>query len=241
MAATPRYSTRAELPVLVEIGRATRLTCPLYADGAAVAPSAATVTLYDAAEAVIVTAAADVSSGVAEYALGAQSAAPSSRWRVEWSITVPTAPDAVVLSSTVYVVRRRLYPTIADADVGKRVPSLALTFAGRPTIVDSYSDAIEEADTEVQRLLIQADRRPWLVMEPWALRETWLCYTIAIIYEGLVAAAAEGEPYGDLAARWRERADMAFKAAQSQMDWDQDGDADSTERTALRPAGVWLC
>lgn len=245
MSATPRYSTRADLPPLVEIGRDTVLTCPVHAAGALVAASSASLSLYDDTGAAVLTdAAATVPGGIAEYTVAAaltSSREPSGLWRVVWTVTIPAAPAPVVFRFTLYLVRHRLYPTIADEDVGKRVPSLAIDFPGRPTIVESYADAIEEADTEVQRRLLEGGRRPWLVCEPWALRETWLCYAIAIIYEGLVAAAPDGEPYGDLGAAWRKRAEDAFSAAKSTVDYDEDGTADGTERAAMRPAGVWLC
>jgi hypothetical protein len=78
-------------------------------------------------------------------------------------------------------------------------------------------------------------------MEPWALREVWLCYAISIIYDGLIAAAADGEPYGDRAREWREAAEAAFSRASSRMDYDEDGTPDASGREGLSRAGVWLC
>jgi hypothetical protein len=243
VAATPRYSTRADLPPLVEIGRDTVLTCPVYAAGALVAAVSATVTIYDDVGAVMDAGPAPPSGGIAECTVLAATTAgkaPSGLWRIVWEVTL-AAGAPVSFRSTLYLVRYRLYPTIADADVGKRVPSLSLTFAGRPTIVSSYSDAIEEADTIVQRTLLEDARRPWLVCEPWSLREAWLCYAIAVIYEGLIVSSPDGEPYGDLAVSWRKRADDAFKAAKSTVDYDEDGAADGVGRQSARAPGTWLC
>lgn len=246
MPATPRYTTRQDLPFLIEIGKDTVLACPVYRDGALVEPASATVTVYDAANvAVVSAAAASVVSSVAEYTLSAATTAallPSSGWRVEFTlVALAGASSSVLLTSSAYLVRRRLYPTIADADVARRVPSLAITFAGRPTVASTYQGAIDEADTIVQRRLLEGGRRPWLLVEPWALREVWLTLTIAIVYEGLVGVAGDGDPYTARAAHWHDLYEAAWATAQSAMDWDQDGAADSTERTSAKPAGVWLC
>jgi hypothetical protein len=247
VSATPRYTTRQDLPYLLEVGQDVKLCAPVYDNGALVAPTAGTITIYDETGTAVVSAAAvTISGSQAEYtAIGSltSSRSPSAGWRVEWSLTL-TGGDVVRPRSTAYVVRRRLYPTIADLDVAKRVPSLAITFDGRPTSAGTttYQGYIEDADTEVQRRLISAGRRSWLVVDAWALREVWLTLTIALIYDALVGAASPGDPYAERAAHFRELFEAAWTSATLQLDWDEDGDVDEVDRrTSARPAGVWLC
>jgi hypothetical protein len=243
MAATPRYTVRQDLPYLIELGRDTVLTCPVYHDGALVAPTSGTITIYDATNTAVVSAVAvTISGSIAQYTVLAAtttSLQPAEGWRVEWVLTL-TGGDVVRPRSTAYLVRYRLFPTIADADVAKRVPRLATTFAGRPNVRTSYQDLIEEADTEIQRRLINAGRRPWLVVDPWALRECWLTLTIALAYDSIVATP--DDPSVERATHYRAQFEAAWTAATLQLDWDDDQVVDdTTSRTAARPAGVWLC
>lgn len=245
MAATPRYTVRQDLPYLIEVGRDTVLTIPVYYGGSLIAPTSGTITIYDeTATAVVDGAAVTISGSVAEYTVLAATSTgrvPSPGWRVEWELTL-TGGDVVTPRSTAYLVRQRLYPTISDVDIGRRVPALATTFAGRPTTASSYQTVIEEADTEVQRRLISDERRPWLVVDPWALREVWLTLAITLIYDGLVAVAAPGDPYTERAEHFRRLYDAAWSEATLQLDYDEDGAVDDPDqRTAARPSGVWLC
>lgn len=244
MAATPRYTTRLDLPHLIELGQATVLVCPVYSSGALVSPSAGTITITDGANTAVVSAAAvTITGGIAQYTvLGAVTSAlsPSSSWRVLWSLTLPDG-TVFVHRSEAFLVRYRLYPTISDQDVVRRIPALSTTAASRPTTVSTYQGFIEEADTIIQQALIAAGRRPWLVMSPSALRESWLTLTIAMIFDSLSAVAAPGDPWTERATHWRGLYTAAWAAASTTMDWDQDGFADSTERLAAKPSGFWLC
>jgi hypothetical protein len=204
------------------------------------------VSIYDASGVAVVAAAAvTITADVATYtAAGTLTSdrSPSAGWRVVWTLTVAGA--TTVWRDEAYVVRYRLRPVIADIDVAARIPSLATSHPGRPTIATSYQTAIDEADIQVQSRMIELGRRPWLVVSPSALRETWLALTIATIYDGLSAASAAptiDDPYAGLAMSWRQRYEDAFARARLAFDWDEDGKADDGGRQGPRPSGVWLC
>lgn len=239
------YTTRQPLPHLLEIGLDADLVCPVYLDGALVAPSAGTVSVYDDLEVAVVDAAAVTITGdVASYTAAGpltSNRSPSGGWRIVWTLTVDG--DTVVFRDEAYVVRYRLRPVIADLDVAQRLPYLSTSHDGRPTIAASYQGAIDEADIQVQSRLIELGRRPWLVVSPSALRETWLALTIATIFDGLSAASGAGidDPYAGQAAAWRQRYEDAFGRARMAFDWDEDGVADAGTRTGPRPGGLWLC
>ena len=227
------------------MGQDVVLTCPIYLGGALVAPTEGTVSVYDEAGVAVVDAAdVTIAGSIAQYtAAGSLTSdrSPSAGWRVEWDLTL-TGGDVVRPRSTAYVVLRRLYPTIADADIAKRVPALAVDFAGRPTTATTYQNQIEDADTEVQRRLITAGRRPWLIVDAWALREVWLTLAIALIYDGLTGTAGSGDPYTERAAHFRGLFEGAWTTATTQLDWDQNGTVDTpNKRTGARRTGWWAC
>lgn len=239
----PGYTTRQPLPHMIEIGRETVLSAPVYLSGALVTPSEGIVTIYDEKDEVFDTDAVTIADGVATFTVAGSATSdrsPSGSWRVEWELVVDGA--TVAFRDEAYLVRHRLRPVISDVDVGQRVRALSIDLPGRATTATTYQPQIDEADVQLQSDLIALGRRPWLVVSPSALRECWLSLTIATILEGLaVAAGSQGDPYSVRAAEYRTRYDLALSRARVAMDWDDDGAADAGERTGPRPAGVWLC
>lgn len=237
---TTRYTARFQLPELLERGRNEPIQCPVYRDGQLVSPSSGTVSVYDArGNAIVLAQAVTVTGSVATYTVQA-SAIPTTlqledNWRVEWSLTMP---DGVVhlFRNDAALVKYRLYPTIADADLIRRVRALDPTSSTAITAVANYQPAIDEADVEVQNRLIALQRRPYLVATPSALREVWLTTTIAIVLEDL---AIRNEAYREPAKTWRERVEAAWTAARPQLDYDQDGTATGAH-VAVKPGAVWL-
>ncbi len=240
--ASTRYNPRFELDELIQQDRDELISCPVYLDGALVAPSAGTVSLYnDANVAVVDGEAVSVVASVATYTV--TSATVSSEtlgrgWRVVWSLTMA---DGLVhtLDNAAHLIRRRLYPTISDVDIARGRPHLSLTSADRITTDADDQDYIDEADVEIQNRLLQDERRPYLIVTPTVLRPVWLALTIALIYEGL--AAHQPDPYSETAKTWRARYEAAYTAAKALFDYDQDGHPDSRERQALKPSVLWTC
>jgi hypothetical protein len=243
MPATPRYTFRQELPVLIEVGKDTVLTCPVYRDGALAVPASATVAVIGPAGENYAPA-ATVVGGVAEATLlGATTSGkePGGGWRVEWTLAgLAGASDEVVFRSSCYLVRYRLYPTVTDEDIARRVPALRTTFEGRPTTAANYQGAIDEADTAIQRKLLENHRRPWLIVDPWALRECWLCLSLFFIYDALVGVTPDGDPYSERADHFYRAFEASWSKAQVHLDWDEDGSAEEGKTTAAK-APVWTC
>lgn len=240
------YTTQRPLPYLLERGRDTVLDCPVYLEGALVTPSGATVSVYDEAGAAVVSAAvATISGSIARYTVtgsATSNLSPSAGWRVEWTLTIAGA--SVVFREEAYLVRHVLRPVISDRDIGQRIPVLRVGAAGGITTAASHQGAIAEADTLLQARLIEAGRRPWLVVSASALREVWLCWAISVIFDGLAAAAAArggDDPYAARAEEWRERGETAYGRARLAFDWADDGTADPGERVGPRAGTVWLC
>jgi hypothetical protein len=233
------------LPYLIELGRDTVLTCPVYFDGAMAAPTGGSVVITDPYRApVSPSPVVTIVGNQAECTVpGSLTTAlqPGAGWQVVWTLEGLTGMSApMVHSSAAFLVRRRLYPVISDADIARRLPSLATSFDGRVTGVSTYQGFIEEADTEVQQRLLQAKRRPWMVCEPWVLRDVWLMLTIALVFEDLAAGAPPDAPYSAKATDYRERYEAAWTRASSTFDWDEDGYPDSEQPTQTKPSNVWL-
>ncbi len=124
------------------------------------------------------------------------------------------------------VSRYRLRPVISDADIIRRIPALDYSSSVCITSETTYQDYIDEADTEVQQWLTSLGRRPWLIASPSALRQVWLYAALSLIFE----AVHDHRPY-----------ERAKSEARVTFDWDEDGDGDTSDRTALKPGIIWMC
>lgn len=244
MAAAARYSVRQELIQLIERGRDTVLQAPLYLDGALVAPTSGTITIYDQSDTAVVSAAAvTIAASIAEYTVTAVTTSSldlGAGWRIEWSLTVAGQPAAVVIPQEAALVRYRLRPVISDTDIARRVPALDYSSSVCITSETDYQQYIDEADTEVQARLLGLGRRPWLVASPSALRQVWLYRAISLIFES-VHDHRPTDGYAASAERYRQEYERAWTEARVSFDWDEDGDGDTLSRSAVKPGVVWMC
>ena len=245
MAVASRYQVRQELTQLIERGTDTTLHCPLYLDGALVAPTSGintTYIVYDEADEVVASGACTISSSIAELTiLGSTTSSLDlgAGWRIHWQLTVPGEAEPVLVRQEAALVRYRLRPAISDVDLIRRVPSLDPSGSVPLTSYSDYQSFIEECDVDVQSRLLELGRRPWLVASPAALRQVWLYGTILLIFED----AFDHRPEDGLLVsveRYRKLYDDAWRRARLTFDWDMDGDADSLERTGPRHGVVWL-
>jgi hypothetical protein len=240
--ASVRYSPRFELPELIQQGRDELISCPVYRDDALVAPSAGTVSVFNAARVAVVNAAAVVVvASVATYTIPTATLATEQLgrgWSVEWRLTMP---DGLVhiFPNEAALVRRRLAPVITGQDLWRGRSYLDPSSTTVITTITNYQPYIDEADVELQNEMLSNERRPWLIVSPVALRKTWIALTITLVFEDL--AAREPDAYNEKAEEWRARYKSAFANASALFDYDQDGHADSLQREHVRPPVVWFC
>lgn len=233
------YSTGIELPYAIERGRSNLLRCPVYRDGALVAPtqSGSTCTVYDASNTVASTGGVTVTDSIATYSVASLSSyAYGDGWRVEWSLVMP---DGVTHTypARAALVRSAPRPEVTDASLYRRASSLDPSGAGCITTLTTYQDYIDEAWVEVQRRLFQAGRRPWLVVDSTELREPHLLLTLALVFEDL--STRLNPAYAAQAAMYRAHFLEAWGRVALTYDTDGDGTADQTRKSG-RSAGWWM-
>lgn len=216
-------------------GRDNLLSCPLWRDGALVAPTqlGSTVTIYDTANQVVVTAAVTVTGSVATYTLPA-ALVPSSLsrgmgWRIEWSLVV----DGVTPSPSVYrnnagLVRSPLSPMITDADLFRRESALNPAGTAPISSLTDYQDFIDEAWVTLVGLLVGKGSLPHLVMEPSALREPLMNLTLAGIFEDFRTRL--NETWKEKATDYRGKFDASWSSLVFEYDRTDSGQADSRRK-----------
>lgn len=233
------YSARFTLPTFIERGRDNVIKCAVYRDGALVAPSSGTVTVYDEDRAAVVSAAAvTVSGSVAQYTVTDATTTGVSLddgWQVEWALAMPDGVTHTFRNDGA-LVRAALYPVLTDADLYRRVSSLDPSGSDVITNATTYQDYRDETWTAVQLRLIALGNRPNLVISPTALREAHLLLTLAYIFEDL--STRLNEAYEGRAEMYRRHYDQEFKRLSFKYDVDDDGQADAGSRRNAYPT-VW--
>jgi hypothetical protein len=224
-------------------GRANTLSCPLWRDGALVAPTQAgsTVTLYDAGNNVVVNGAAvTVTGSIATYTVSADTL-PSTLslgmgWRVEWSLVLSGV--ATQFRNNAGLVRSELAPVITDRDLFRRESSLDPSGSAPITSLTDFQDYIDEAWVTLIGRMVGKGSLPHLVMEPSALREVHLTLALKLLFSDSRTGLDEA---------WRQKAldyGEEFKAAWNELRFEYDttdsGQSDGRKKRSAHPT-VFTC
>jgi hypothetical protein len=204
----------------------------VYRDGALVAPSSGTVSVYDAdGTAVVDEQAVTVTASIAAYSVSAATLpvtlALSDRWRVQWTLAMPDGATHTFIRDA-GLVRSRLYPVVADVDLTRLHTELREWLAQDQTSLQGYRDAAWDA---IVLRLLEDGRWPHLILSPWALRGAHIALTLALAFRDY-AASSGGSPgkYDALAAHYAAEYDAAWGRIRLTYDLDKDGLIDDDEQ-----------
>lgn len=228
------YSARLVGPTLIERGRDTPIACPVYRDGALVAPSVGTVSIFDSAGVSVVSAApAPVSGSIAGYTVAAATTsarALSADWRIEWSLTI--AGQVRLFTSESALVARRLYPAITDADLYARHRALSPSSTSPLTSLSTFQGFIDDAWTTLVNRILADGTYPQRIPSPAALRETHLLLTLGRVFGDLASAAPD--QYQTMADSYRRQYADAYREMRFTVIEDGDG-SQGNGRHAAQP------
>lgn len=218
-------SAEFSLPRFYERAKAVTVTLQLREGEYGVPVASGTFTLLDGDRTSIESGAVTVTStqGLVSYAVGATplTVDPADDWQEEWAITF-TDGRAETFRRDAYVCRRLLHPVVTEAMLVRRVSDL-LTICPDPT------PHLEDAWDDVQTRLLESGRRPYLTLNPWALKRTHLAATLARIYRD-AATYVEGEGrYGTEAEAYQREADAAFAELRLEYDAVENMERDNAE------------
>ena len=232
------YTARFRSSETIERGRTQILTCPVQRAGATAAPSSGTISIYRPDQTALVNAqAVSIVSSVAQYSLtGATTTAEAlgEGWLVEWSLLMP---DGVThtFRNDASVCRRSLYPCISDADLTQRHSDLP-ALLGSAT---SYQAYIDEAWATICNKLIGEGRRPYLIIQPTALRQCHLMHTLALIFTDFQTSAGDTSRWSALAAYYNTEYATAWGALRFTYDEADENIVDPSKKKAASST-VWL-
>jgi len=215
------------------------LSCPLWQDGALVAPSSGTCTVYNASNETVSSGAVTVTGSTATYTVAAAdipaTLSPASGWRVEWALVV--SGDTLTFRNTAALVLSVLYPAASEPDLYRRVSGLDPNGTKPIHSLADLQDYLDEAWVMILGRLINAGNLPYLVVEPTALREAHIDLTLSLIFEDF--STRLNEKHADAAERYRDRFDSAWAGLRFEYDFSQDGRAGSRRKVSAA-GSMWM-
>lgn len=235
------YTARFDGPETLEYGVASQtIRCRVYRDGALVAPTSGTLTVWNGSgQKVIDAAAITVASSIATYAVTSAMLAAqtySDGWRFEWTLTLTGDSTPATFRNDGSLVYRRLYPVVTDADILRMHSDMTRRL---PSTKTSYQDYLDEAWIVVETELLKRGRRSYLNISPSSLRQWHIYLTMSGIFRDFAVggeASAEWQMmlhYEELARN--EYATLTFPEAAL----DGTGPGGTHRRTGARPT-TWL-
>ena len=231
------YSTDFPGPEILEKSRDNLVKCPIYRDGALVAPDSAAITLYDQNRVVLIDAETMmITNDIAQYTIEAAILA-SGQFSEGWTIEYELVFDGVyqTFQNDCALVRRRLYPVVTDIVIQRRNTDIRELMNSNQMSLQNY---IDEAWYFIESKLIAMGRRPWLVMSPSSLREVHIAKTLHLIAIDFSTSQGESSKWNQLT----EVYEKAFKVAWEEVSFVYEENSDGKPglgRKAGTPA-FWL-
>jgi hypothetical protein len=230
------YTARFRSTETIERGRTQTLSCPTSRAGATATPASGTFSLYRPDGSALVSAQAVTVSSVATYSLtGATTSAEAlgEGWLVEWALVMPDGVTHTYRNDAA-LCRRELAPVISQDDLTQRhsdLPSLLGAAA-------SYQPYIDESWWTITNRLIGAGRRPYLVIQPSALRDCHLMLALHLVFLDYSTSAGDGGRWQALAAHYLTAYEQAWGQLRFAYDETDDNRVSATSKTSAS-SQVW--
>ena len=139
-------------------------------------------------------------------------------WQEQWALLFADGVERTFRRSASLVLRS-LHPVVTDLDLLACYSDLDDL---RPADQTSYQASIDEAWRQIVGRLVGRGRFPYLILDPWSLREIHLETTLSIIFRDFASSIGEGR-YLDLAESHKKTAASAWRQLTFQYDADHDG------------------
>ena len=229
------FTARFRSTETLERGRTQTISCPTSRAGATATPTSGTVTISRPDGTVLVSSAVTVAT-IATYSLtGATTTAEAlgEGWLIEWALVMPDAVTHTFRQDAA-LCRRALYPVVSQDDLTQRhsdLPSLLGASA-------SYQPYIDEAWWTIGNRLIGAGRRPYLVIQPSALRECHLMLALHLVFIDYSTSAGDGGRWQALAAHYLSAYEQSYGALKFSYDEADDNRIDPTKKKSAS-SQIW--
>jgi len=233
-----RYTHKHGSPDFLVRERTQLIEAPVYDAGTLTAPSSGTVTIYKGDGSVLVDASAvTITANIATFSVTAASLpdtlALEDNWLIVWSLVL--AGDTHTFQRPAALVRRELHPVVVDSDLTAIHQDAASLLASGQTL----SDFIDQAWDMIQRRLLAAGRRPYLIISDFALFDAHRHLAAYLLFNDAASSVGDGK-WADMAEHHLGRYDQEWSRLKLTYDVDEDGLVAPDEQGMAGPAAVYL-
>lgn len=229
-------TTGIKAPLVLERAKSQTLSFYIYSDGSIIDPTSGTITIFDQNKNEIVSAAAVTVSGTTPnkyvtYSLSS-SVIPSTltlsdNWLVEWSIVV--SGETHIFRQEACLALRSFYPVVSDSDITSRHYNISSLVSTQKPIATYTNEA-----WNILNAKLFSNKRPYLIMSSWALREVHICKTLALIMRDLETTSQGRGKYAELADFY----ENAFEKEYDKLSFKYDESETNTPAQAEVQSGV---
>jgi len=229
------YTARFRSTETLERGRTQTITCPTSRAGATATPTSGTVTIYRPDQSVLVTGAVTVASIATFSVTGATTTAEAlgEGFLIEYVLLMPDNVTHTFRQDAA-VCRRTLYNVVSQDDLTQRHSDLPALLGAAA----SYQAYIDEAFFTICNRLIGAGRRPYLVIQPSALRECHLMLALHLVFIDYSTSAGDGGRWQALAAHYLMGYEQAYGQLRFSYDEADDNRIDPTKKKSAS-SQIW--
>lgn len=232
------YSARFRSTETIERGRTQTFSCPTTRAGATATPASGTFSLYRPDRSALVSGQAVTipGGGVATFSLlgsATTSEALGEGWLIEWALVMADGVTHTFRQPGA-LCRRQLMPVVGQDDMTQRhsdLPALLGTAA-------SYQPYIDEAWWTITNRLEAQGRRPYLIIQPSALRDCHLMLALHLVFLDYSTSAGDGGRWQALAAHYATAYEQAWGQLRFTYDEDDSNNVDPTKRKSAT-SQVW--
>jgi len=206
------YSTAFQVPELLQRDTAGRVTCPIYRNGALVAPSSAAYAIIKPDGSELVSGAGTIVSDVAGVTIAPATIAGEPYqmgYRIIWDLTI--ASEDHKFRNELGIVRYAPYCPVSDADLLARHSGLDRNLRAGVT---SWQPHIDEAWYQLQRWLLQKGNRPHLIVQSSDIKDLATVWALVVIFKDLATLATTEDRNYRLRNEYMEELDKLKKEIQ---------------------------
>ena len=232
------YTHGHGLPDFLVRDRINLIECPVYDAGTLTAPASGTVDVFKGdgsklGDAQSVTVTADI----ATYSIAAgtlpTTLALEENWLIVWSLTI--AGSVHTFQRPAALVRRELHPVVTPADLSAIHQDAASLLASGQTL----AGFLDQAWDMIQRRLLAAGRRPYLILSDFALFDVHRHLAAYLLFNDAASSVGDGN-WADMAEHHVARYDQEWARLSLSYDMDEDGVQDVGEMGTAGPTAVYI-
>lgn len=212
-------STDFSTPSFYERNKTITVSMPVYENGPSpVAPTSGTFSLYNQNKEVVVSGSATITNSIATYTVTstvlASTLVLSDLWQEEWVLTMSDG-SVETIRKDAFLVLRSLYNVVNEAMLKRKVTDLASL---KPSTIDSFQGYINEAFSDIENKLIQAGKRPYLILNSYALKDVSLNTTLQYIFEDFETYMDSNGRFAQKAESYKKNAELAWDSLKLEYD-----------------------